>query len=57
MLMSLATRSLIADDQPDILEAFRLLLKAEGYQIDAADSPRRRAPSHDRDVEYVEILR
>jgi DNA-binding NtrC family response regulator len=32
-------RVLIADDQPDVLEALRLLLKAEGYQIEAASSP------------------
>ena len=32
-------RILIADDQPDVLEALRLLLKSEGYQIDAAPSP------------------
>jgi DNA-binding NtrC family response regulator len=32
-------RVLIADDQPDIVEALRLLLKSEGYQIDAARSP------------------
>ena len=32
-------RILIADDQPDILEALRLLLKGEGYQIDAVKSP------------------
>lgn len=30
---------LIADDQPDVLEALRLLLKGEGYQIEAAASP------------------
>ena len=30
---------LIADDQQDVLEALRLLLKAEGYQIDAVESP------------------
>ncbi len=30
---------LIADDQPDVLEALRLLLKAEGWQIEAAASP------------------
>ncbi len=34
-------RILIADDQPDVLEALRLLLKAEGYQIEAASSPAR----------------
>jgi len=33
-------RILIADDQPDVLEALRLLLKGEGYQIEAAASPR-----------------
>jgi DNA-binding NtrC family response regulator len=32
-------RILIADDQPDVLEALRLLLKGEGYQIDSATSP------------------
>jgi DNA-binding NtrC family response regulator len=30
---------LIADDQPDVLEALRLLLKAEGYRIESAGSP------------------
>ncbi|MCF3648188.1 sigma-54-dependent transcriptional regulator [Synoicihabitans lomoniglobus] len=34
-----APRILIADDQPDVLEALRLLLKGEGYQIDAVKSP------------------
>ena len=32
-------RTLIADDQPDVIEALRLLLKREGYQIEAAHSP------------------
>jgi DNA-binding NtrC family response regulator len=32
-------RVLIADDQLDVLEALRLLLKSEGYQIDSATSP------------------
>ncbi|HEX8431711.1 MAG TPA: sigma 54-interacting transcriptional regulator, partial [Longimicrobium sp.] len=32
-------RILIADDQPDILQALRLLLKGEGYQIETATSP------------------
>ena len=32
-------RLLLADDQPDVLEALRLLLKGEGYAIDAARSP------------------
>jgi DNA-binding NtrC family response regulator len=34
-----STRILIADDQPDVLEALRLMLKAEGYQIESANSP------------------
>jgi DNA-binding NtrC family response regulator len=32
-------RILIADDQPDVLEALRFLLKAEGYAIDGVSSP------------------
>jgi len=32
-------RTLIADDQPDVLAALRLLLKGEGYQTEAANSP------------------
>jgi DNA-binding NtrC family response regulator len=32
-------RILIADDQADVLEALRLLLKAEGYVIDTVKSP------------------
>jgi DNA-binding NtrC family response regulator len=34
-----APRILIADDQTDVLEALRLLLKSEGYQIEAVTSP------------------
>ncbi len=34
-----APRTLIADDQPDVLAALRLLLKGNGYQTEAADSP------------------
>ena len=30
---------LIADDQPDVLEALRLLVKGEGYQSEAVNSP------------------
>ena len=35
----IAMRALIADDQPDVVEALRLLLKQEGYQIETANSP------------------
>jgi DNA-binding NtrC family response regulator len=34
-----AQRILIADDQPDVLEALRLLLKGEGYVSEAVKSP------------------
>jgi sigma-B regulation protein RsbU (phosphoserine phosphatase) len=37
--MTSVPRTLIADDQPDVLEALRLLLKSEGYQIEAVQSP------------------
>jgi DNA-binding NtrC family response regulator len=33
------SRILIADDQPDVLEALRFLIKGEGYQCEAASSP------------------
>jgi len=32
-------RVLIADDQPDVLEALRLLLKGEGFATESATSP------------------
>ena len=32
-------RILIADDQPDVLEALRFLMKGEGYQAVAVNSP------------------
>jgi DNA-binding NtrC family response regulator len=35
----LVPRVLAADDQPDVLEALRLLLKPEGFQLETADSP------------------
>ena len=35
----MAPRILIADDQPDVLEALRLILKPEGYQVETANSP------------------
>jgi len=34
-----APRILVADDQPDVLEALRLLLKGEGYALETAASP------------------
>jgi CheY-like chemotaxis protein len=32
-------RILIADDQADVLEALRLLLKGEGYRIETVNAP------------------
>lgn len=39
MKIDSAPRILVADDQTDVLEALRLLLKGEGYQIECATSP------------------
>jgi len=36
---SAPARILIADDQPDILEAMRLLLKGEGHQVETVKTP------------------
>jgi DNA-binding NtrC family response regulator len=38
VMKTASPRVLIADDQPDVLEALRLLLKGEGYQIESASS-------------------
>lgn len=35
----MASRILVADDQPDIREALRLLLKGEGHAVQTADTP------------------
>src|SRR6266480_5222688 len=35
-----APRILVADDQSDVLEALKLLLKGEGYDVEAVASPR-----------------
>jgi DNA-binding NtrC family response regulator len=35
----MAARILIADDQPDVLEALKLLLKSEGFELASATSP------------------
>ena len=36
-----APRILIGDDQPDVLEALRLLLKGQGFEIETVTSPQR----------------
>jgi sigma-B regulation protein RsbU (phosphoserine phosphatase) len=36
---SITARILIADDQPDVVEALRLLLKGEGYEAEGVSSP------------------
>jgi DNA-binding NtrC family response regulator len=51
-------RILIADDQPDVLEALRLLLKGEGFQTEAACSPAatlRALESGDYDVALIDL--
>lgn len=39
MVTSDSPTILVADDQPDILESMRLLLKAEGYSVELSSSP------------------
>jgi len=49
---------LIADDQQDVIEALRLLLKSEGFQIDTATSPEQimsTIESRDFDVALVDL--
>src|SRR5437899_5072188 len=48
-------RVLIADDQPDVLEALRLLLKGEGYRLESAGSPAAILESIDA-IEYDAVL-
>ncbi|MDW8239480.1 MAG: sigma-54 dependent transcriptional regulator [Acidobacteriota bacterium] len=51
-------RVLIADDQSDVLEALRLLLKTEGYQIEMARSPAdilEALESRDFDVALIDL--
>ena len=53
-----ATRTLIADDQPDVLEALRLLLKSEGYQTEAVTTPSdviEALKSHDFDLLLMDL--
>ena len=52
---SAVPRVLIADDQPDVLEALRLLLKGEGYRLESAGSPAAIMEAVDGD-EYDAIL-
>jgi DNA-binding NtrC family response regulator len=51
-------RILIADDQEDVLEALRLLLKREGYKIESADSPQQAIQAienRDYDVAIIDL--
>lgn len=51
-------RILIADDQSDVLEALRLLLKGEGYQITSVTSPKtvlKEIEKNDFDVLLVDL--
>jgi DNA-binding NtrC family response regulator len=52
------TRILIADDQQDVLEALRLLLKGEGCEVQSVTSPSavlRAIESHDFDVVVIDL--
>jgi DNA-binding NtrC family response regulator len=52
------TRILIADDQKDVLEALRLLLKGEGYDVQSAPSPKgviTAVESQDFDVVLIDL--
>jgi DNA-binding NtrC family response regulator len=53
-----APRILIADDQPDVLQALKLLLKGEGFQIDTAGAPAAVIAAvqvHDYDVALLDL--
>jgi DNA-binding NtrC family response regulator len=53
-----APRILIADDQPDVLEALRLLLKGEGFVVETVGSPAallRAAETSDFDVALIDL--
>ena len=53
-----APRILIADDQPDVLEALRLLLKGEGFVVETVGSPAallRAAESSDFDIALIDL--
>jgi DNA-binding NtrC family response regulator len=53
-----APRVLVADDQPDVLQAVRLLLKGEGYRVETASSPAavaRQLQEHDFDVVLLDL--
>ncbi len=54
-MASQSPRIFIADDQPDVLEALRLLLKGEGYAIDTAGAPARALHAIERN-EYDAVL-
>ncbi|MDX2032906.1 MAG: sigma-54 dependent transcriptional regulator [Blastocatellia bacterium] len=56
--MKSTPRILIADDQQDVLEALRLLLKGEGFQIETAASPERilaAIDARDFDVALIDL--
>jgi DNA-binding NtrC family response regulator len=51
-------RVLVADDQPDVLQALKLLLKGEGFQIDTAAAPPGVVAAvqvHDYDVALLDL--
>src|SRR3989475_41078 len=54
----LPPRILVADDEPDVLEALKLLLKGEGYDVQAVTSPRAllsTVEAHDFDALLIDM--
>src|SRR5690348_11559602 len=57
-MMTESLRALVADDQPDVTEALQLLLKREGYEIEAVHSPRavlETLSAHDFDLVLMDL--
>lgn len=55
---SAATRILVADDQRDVLEALRFLLRSEGFEVETVSSPRAllaRLKEQDFDVVLMDL--
>ena len=51
-------RILISDDQPDVLEALRFLMKRDGYKTESAESPRQALQmmeSRDYDAAIIDL--
>jgi CheY-like chemotaxis protein len=57
-LIAPAPNILIADDQADVCEALRLLMKGEGYRCHIASSPKAAVQAmgeHDFDLAFIDL--